>query len=223
MGAEVLTGSRDSTSISSRCRALACWASSVRGAQLNRTAGAASFSNVVGFQSPSEGVRLPVAIFLHLFPGVLLVVVPVELGLVLYAFRRGLPPIRAPRRAGRLFAITLAASLLGGGAVSWLEPILREAGLGWSLPAAPGDLDTMTVALWIAGPVLAGPVVEELYFRGWLQPRTPGGPVISCALFAVALPLAWARTRGGVVVPILVHCTMNALTFAALISGTLQR
>ncbi|WP_061298317.1 CPBP family intramembrane glutamic endopeptidase [Herbidospora cretacea] len=206
--------------------------------------------------------RLPVAIFLHLFPGVLLlafavlaaplfarpewalaagvllVVVPVELGLVLYAFRRGLPPIRAPRRAGRLFAITLAASLLGGGTVSWLEPLLREAGLGWSLSAAPGDLDPVTVALWIAGPVLAGPVVEELYFRGWLQPRTPGGPVISCALFAVyhlwqpyawltvfvvALPLAWARTKGGVVVPILVHCTMNALTFAALLSGALQR
>lgn len=206
--------------------------------------------------------RLPVAIFLHLFPGVLLfafaalvgplldrpvqallagvllIVVPVELGLVRYAFRRGLPRIRAPRRAGRLFAISLAASLLGGAAVSWLEPLLRDAGLRRPIPAAPGDLDAVTVALWIAGPVLAGPIAEEIYFRGWLQPRTPGGPVVSCVLFAVyhlwqpyawltvfvvALPLAWARTRGGVVVPILVHCTMNALTFAALVWGALQR
>ncbi|WP_062356745.1 CPBP family intramembrane glutamic endopeptidase [Herbidospora yilanensis] len=206
--------------------------------------------------------RLPMAIFLHLFPGallfafaalagplldrpvralpagVLLIVVPVELGLVLYAFRRGLPRIRAPRQAGRIFAISLAASLVGGAAVSWLEPLLRETGFAWSLAAAPGHLDAVTVALWVAGPVLAGPIAEEIYFRGWLQPRTPGGPVVSCALFAVyhlwqpyawltvfvvALPLAWARTRGGVVVPILVHCTMNALTFAALAWGALQR
>ncbi|GLX97312.1 CPBP family intramembrane glutamic endopeptidase [Herbidospora sp. NBRC 101105] len=207
--------------------------------------------------------RLPVAIFLHLFPGVLLlafaalagplldrpvhallvgvllIVVPVELGLVRYAFRHGLPRIRVPRRAGRIFVISLAASLLGGAAVSWLEPLLRDAGAGWPMiPTAPGDLDAVTVALWIAGPVLAGPIAEEIYFRGWLQPRTPGGPVVSCVLFAVyhlwqpyawltvfvvALPLAWARTRGGVVVPILVHYTMNALTFAALVWGALQR
>jgi uncharacterized protein len=183
--------------------------------------------------------------------GVLLVIVPVELGILACAWRRDAlgQTVSAFTGLGRLdwksTSIAGAASIAAGGMVSWLEPILRRAAFDWLPPwwsTAPGDLSTTTIALWILGPVLIGPMVEELYFRGWLLPRLPGGrwaamvsgsalfamyhlwqPYAWLTVFAVALPLAWARTRAGTTVSIVVHCSMNALAFAALLAGSLHR
>lgn len=48
-----------------------------------------------------------------------------------------------------------------------------------------------TVALWLVSAVLVGPVVEEIYFRGWLLPRLSGGPVVAstCSCSSVWPPV----------------------------------
>ncbi len=196
-----------------------------------------------------------------LLVGTLVVVVPVELGLVLRAVRRrgerlpaaalGLRPLRRADLVPLL--LTAAACLLAPAAVVWLEPALRALTAGW-LPdgftaGTTGLADhspavrAATLALWVVSLVVVGPLVEEVYFRGWLLPRLPGGAVraatTGAALFAVyhlwqphawltilvfALPLALlARTRGAVTSCALVHGAVNLLAFAALLGGVLQR
>lgn len=196
-----------------------------------------------------------------LLVGTLVVVVPVELGLVLRAVRRrgerpsaaalGLRPLRRADLGPLL--LTAAACLLAPAAVVWLEPALRALTAGWlpdgftagttGLAGHPPAVRAATLALWVVSLVVVGPLVEEVYFRGWLLPRLPGGPVraatAGAALFAVyhlwqphawltilvfALPLALlARTRGAVTSCALVHGAVNLLAFAALLGGVLQR
>ena len=82
-------------------------------------------------------------------------------------------------------------------------------------------------------------VIEEVYFRGWLLPRLPGGAVRACTTNAVlfgvyhlwqpqavltvivtALPLAaLVRARGNPVLSFLVHATVNAGVLAVLLAG----
>lgn len=193
--------------------------------------------------------------------GTLVVVVPVELGLVLRALRRrggrlsaaalGLRPLRRADLAPLL--LTAAACLLAPAAVVWLEPALRALTDGWlpegftagttGLAGHPPAVRAATLALLVVALVVVGPLVEEVYFRGWLLPRLPGGALrastAGAALFAVyhlwqphawltilvfALPLALlARTRGAVTSCALVHGAVNLLAFAALLGGVLQR
>jgi membrane protease YdiL (CAAX protease family) len=196
-----------------------------------------------------------------LLVGTLVVVVPVELGLVLRAVRRrgerpsaaalGLRPLRRADLAPLL--LTAAACLLAPAAVVWLEPALRALTDGWlpggftagttGLAGHPPAVRAATLALWVVALVVVGPLVEEVYFRGWLLPRLPGGALpaatAGAALFAAyhlwqphawltilvfALPLALlARTRGAVTGCALVHGAVNLLAFAALLAGVVQR
>ena len=191
---------------------------------------------------------------------VLLVVVPVELGALLYlgrqtdartfsGYRDRLP---WPRLLGAAALAVVAAALLPGLALS-LEPLIREGLFGW-LPdwfaAAPGDLSALTprvrwatMVLWIVSAVVVGPVVEEMYFRGYLLPRLASlgwaAVPVNAALFALyhlwqphamltvfltALPLAAVAYRTRSWVPgAIAHCAVNAAAFAALWSGLVQR
>ncbi len=165
------------------------------------------------------------------------------------------PPAPASQRRRLLVGSgTLAAAFVLPGLVTWAEPVLRQTAFGW-LPGwwstgAAGIADQspteqlVTVVLWFAALVVAGPIAEELYFRGELLQRIPLGPwaaaVCHAALFAAyhlwqpyafltvflfTLPLAVARRvfRAGVVTCCIVHCGINAVMFAALLTGILQR
>lgn len=193
--------------------------------------------------------------------GALVVQVPLLLALTrnLRRERRSAPELpksspRGPARRLLLGAVTLLAAFLLPGLVTWAEPLLRQTVFGW-LPAwwstgASGIADQspterlITVALWFAALVIAGPVAEEIYFRGELLRGVPLGPwtaaVCHAGLFAAyhlwqpyslltvflfTLPIAVARRvfGAGVVTCCLVHCTVNAVMFAALVSGILQR
>lgn len=169
------------------------------------------------------------------------------LGLPALGLRR---PVRADLPA---LALALAAALVLPGLGVALEPWLSAglfgrlpdwygaglAGLGtWS-----AGVQAVTLALWFVLAVVVGPIAEELYFRGWLLPRMPGSrtgsAVAAAALFALyhlwqpqavvtvlltALPLvALVRSRGNVVLSVLVHCTVNLVAFAALLTGVLDR
>ncbi len=139
--------------------------------------------------------------------GTLVVLVPIELGLLWHsARRRGETGVRAalgwsPLRRADAGPVVLTGvmCLIGPGLVIWLEPVLRASLFAW-LPDwftpslfglarySPGVV-AATVALWLISMVIVGPAVEELYFRGWLLPRLPGRPATRCtahvALFAV--------------------------------------
>jgi membrane protease YdiL (CAAX protease family) len=189
--------------------------------------------------------------------GIAVVVVPIELGLVLRAARRrgataGWVALGV-RRPGRrdlvpLTLAALAALLLPGLGVAlepWLAGALPEgAGAGLAgLAGYPAAVQVATVLLWLVLAVVVGPVVEELYFRGWLLPRLRGGAPTVClagaALFAVyhlwqpqavltvfltALPLTvLVRLRGNVALSVAVHCGVNLLALGGLLAGVLDR
>jgi membrane protease YdiL (CAAX protease family) len=134
-----------------------------------------------------------------------------------------------------------------------IEPWLSTTLLGW-LPGWYGagldglatwstPVQVVTLVLWFVLAVVLGPVAEELYFRGRLLPRLPGGDAVAAmagaGLFGVyhfwqpqavvtvvlfALPLTVVvRRRGDVTLSVLVHCGVNLLAFAALLAGVLQR
>jgi uncharacterized protein len=178
-----------------------------------------------------EAYRWPVAVLLHLAPGALVMAgylallplaralqlppglaltgavallgVPLQLGLLLHARRRGPAGAVAFRRRlppGRLAALAGSCLAVAAGLYLWLEPIttgLERHVLGW-LPVAwfvdaGWDVSrTALVAALLVSLVVDGlisPAVQELYFRGHLMPRLPvAGPLLaplaSAALFA---------------------------------------
>lgn len=194
-----------------------------------------------------------------LLGGVIAIQVPLLLGL------RGRLATKAPlqvlhtdpQRRGRqlaLFGITLVAALLLPGVATGIEPLVRSSLFGWlpnwwntglgSLAAMSESETILTLGLWLVGVVLAGPIVEELYFRGELLPRIPARPwvaaFVNAALFAAyhlwqpyavltvflfALPLAIARARYGATPATCaaVHCLVNLGVFIALVVGLITR
>lgn len=195
-----------------------------------------------------------------LLAGVLLVVVPIEGGLVLRHRRRHGSEEPLPGRGslgrGSLALATLATvavSVLLSGAVLGAEAPLRALLDSVALtgpPTGPGDVAALspgpravTLALWVLAAVVVGPLVEEAYFRAWLQPRIPARPVpaafIGAALFATyhfwqpatwltvlafALPVAVlvARTRA-TAAGALVQVAVNAVAFVGLLTSAFSR
>ncbi len=123
--------------------------------------------------------------------GILFVVVPVELGVMLYLGRahsgrfslRGILFYRQPAPTSRTAAIAMAGAvwavlvlaLLGGlhtwilhTFFSWVPDYLLPS---WNAPGQPQSARMVAIlqALVLSGVV--GPVVEEMYFRGFLLPR----------------------------------------------------
>jgi uncharacterized protein len=176
-----------------------------------------------------------------------LVLVPVEVGILLVERRRLGGSWRAvitghhePSLSFRgglasvvlLYAVSMVAAGIGSAAG---VPILRAAeGLlpAWAIISGlPADLAPSTLWFGLALSGVVAPVVEELYFRGFLLPRIPVGeawaPAVNAALFsayhffapwnyatifAAFLPLAYyARRRGNLVPGIIVHVLFNSV------------
>lgn len=191
-----------------------------------------------------------------LLAGVIVVVVPVELGL---ALRAGPSPFRepmAPRTWAWLAPVLVLAAFAGFGLGALVEPAILRGLFDW-LPAwyvDPLPVDRVgewSPAVWIGTLVaflvvngIVGPVVEELYFRGFLLPRMQylgrWAPLVNVALFSVYHlwspwqvlsriagfgPTVYAvqRTRN-IRLGMVVHCTLNVLgasLVAALVVGRL--
>ncbi|GAA4657336.1 CPBP family intramembrane glutamic endopeptidase [Kineococcus glutinatus] len=182
-------------------------------------------------------------------------VVPLELVLLLRLGRRatgrwGLRGIVGFRRRlpwWRLVATAAALYLAGVGLHLALDPLstlVEDRHLGWMPDALAGDTAgtphtaTGLLVLLLGSVLLNGlvhPLVEELYFRGWLLPRMPvagtAAVVANAALFSlqhfwqpqlyllvflVQLLVQLVLVRcGDLRVPVAVHCAVN-LTGGAL-------
>jgi membrane protease YdiL (CAAX protease family) len=201
-----------------------------------------------------------------LFGGIGLILVPLELGyLAVYARRttgswsplravdytEGVPGRRLALLAGGLaawFLLVLVVSIafldtwLAENVFSWMPHSLRQ----FAVVEENGDPLTggALVALFLiafAFNGVAGPITEELYFRGHLLPRLErygrGAPVINTVLFAIYhffspwrypaiiigfLPITWtAWRRRSVLVSIAAHMTINMVTVLLLLAAAL--
>lgn len=196
--------------------------------------------------------------------GALVVIVPIELAIILLYSRHITG--RAQLRPGVVYLdrlsfrqylwivpVTILSAFVMPGLVVLLEPWVRSTFFVW-LPSwfsaglsdfarySPG-IQVATVILWVVSVVIIGPLIEELYFRGFLLPRTAHGhwyaPLLNALLFALyhfwqpyavltialfALPLAYAVWwKRNITVSILAHCIINLLAFLSLFAGVVQR
>ena len=196
--------------------------------------------------------------------GALAVIIPLELAILLLYSRQmtgqlGLRPSvvyleRLPfRQYLWLVPVAVLASFLLPGLVVLLEPWIRTSLFSWlptwfsagltNIASYPPPIQWATAILWIVFVVIVGPIVEELYFRGFLMPRTAQGgsyaPLLNAFLFALyhfwqpyavltitlfALPLAylvwWKRS---VAISMIAHCSINMLAIISLFAGVVQR
>jgi membrane protease YdiL (CAAX protease family) len=213
---------------------------------------------------PVETAGLPPAF--GLLAAILLVIIPFELGVVVRASRRDNPgkgalasvPYRVPmsRREWLVLApALLLVSIVGFGVVGAIEPPIRDTLFGW-LPdwfRDPLPVDavatyssaawTITLIGYFALNVVAGPIVEELYFRGYLLPRMSRygrwAPLLNAMLFSLyhfwspwqflsrvagVTPFAygvwWKRN---VYLGMVVHMSLNAIGTATIAVLVLQR
>jgi CAAX protease family protein len=187
-----------------------------------------------------------------LLAAIVLILVPIELGILASAARAegaslaALIPFRSPI-AGRTWAWLVPALILlgflGFGLHQAIEPALISALFGWLpewyvSPIVLGQVGNYSVTAWIVTLVaylaingLIGPIVEELYFRGYLLPRMERfgrwAPLINVTLFSLYHlwspwqivarvlgigPTVYAvwRTRN-IRLGMVVHCTLNTI------------
>jgi membrane protease YdiL (CAAX protease family) len=196
-----------------------------------------------------EAIGLPpIAALLAAIIGVL---VPIELGVVLWAsrgasgrlaavsYRRPIPP----QVWIWLVPTLIVAAFAGFGLHQVIEPLLIDRLFGW-LPGwfvTPIQLDQVgafsrmawivTFAGFLAINGFIGPIVEELYFRGYLLPRMEylgrWAPLVNVTLFSLYHfwspwqiaarimgfgPTVYAvRWRRNVYLGMVVHCSLNTL------------
>jgi membrane protease YdiL (CAAX protease family) len=188
-----------------------------------------------------------------------LILVPIELGTLAYLGMRlqgrlsleGVVLYRQPppRRLASLVAVLLIWSVVSAVLASPLNAMLRYGLFGWVperfLIRIGADAYSLTHGFWmyvglIAVSGIVAPVVEELYFRGFLLPRLSRlgiwAPILEMALFAlyhlwspwlaitrflVYLPTVYAVWRtGSVVIAIWVHCLSNSLGTLLALAGS---
>jgi membrane protease YdiL (CAAX protease family) len=200
---------------------------------------------------------------LALFGGIGLVLVPIELGyLAVYAhrttgswsplravaYRRRVPGRRLVLLTGGLvgwFLLSLLVSIaildrwLASHVFAWLPDVLLQFAVVQADGSSPTGTEVMVfllVAVLFNG--VAGPITEELYFRGHLLPRLEryGGwaPVLNTVLFALYhffspwrypaivvgfLPITWVAWRErSVQVSIAAHMTINIVTVLLIVA-----
>jgi uncharacterized protein len=155
-----------------------------------------------------EGVGFPPIMALLL--AILAILIPIELGVVLRAGRGHPDPIRSvvPYRRHLplrdwlwLVPVLVIAAFVGFGLSMAFEPRVIDTLFGW-LPdwyVKPIDVDRIgdysrsawliTLALYFALNGFAGPIVEEIYFRGYLLPRMDWmgrwAPLVNVSLFSL--------------------------------------
>ena len=206
------------------------------------------------------------------FPGIatlllaaLLTIVPFELGVLLYEARRkngsfSLKDVVLYREpipwwqyiVFPLVLLTWAALVFG--VLSFTSPLIKNGLFAW-LPSwydvAGIVADTAsysrvgliaTLVLGIGFNVLAGPIIEELYFRGYLLPRLSRfgwwAPVINVVLFSLyhlwtpwenlmrigaLIPMASAvQWRKNITIGMITHVLLNAISFIYIIGLVTQ-
>jgi hypothetical protein len=174
------------------------------------------------------------------------VILPIEMAIMAYARAFGQATYRQPvsRRTWIwLVPALLAAAVLGSAILTPADAYIAQLAFAW-LPEwylRPIDFDaasrysasawTITLAAYLILNGVAGPIVEELYFRGWLLPRTHRfgrwAPLLNVVLFslyhfwapwqflsrvAAVAPFAYAVWwRRNVYLGMLVHVTLNTI------------
>jgi membrane protease YdiL (CAAX protease family) len=245
--------------------------------------GISNISRDQNSQSVSQTVRLPIwkSVFLHLFPGLLalvvftliarpvesigypsimpwlisvtLTVIPFELGYLYYEGRRrngrtsleGVVLYRQPLKAGQValwvaltFLAVLVLFILSGPVTNYLETVVfawlpnwfvQDTGLEGGEFSKSALLLVNVASIFVF--MIGIPIVEEMYFRGYLLPRLAHlglwAVVINAFLFAlyhfttpwglafrflISLPLAYSAYRKQNLLPaIIVHFIANSV------------
>ncbi len=204
-----------------------------------------------------RGVPPPFALFLTM----LVVLIPYELGILAHASkeraREGATPDVVPyrERLPLLQHAVVVPILLAWAFFCFFRIGPREEGFfartlfpwppGWLVGAGSANASrtawAVTLAFGLVVNGLAVPVVEELYFRGYLLPRIPCGrrwsPLLNAALFSlyhffspwqnltrtlaiapVAYAVSWKRS---VSIGIAVHCLLNTIAMLLALRGLL--
>ena len=185
-----------------------------------------------------------------LLAAILIVLVPVELGVVLRTARRDgfhvAVPYRHRLRAREwlwLVPVLIVAAFAGFGVHRLIEPWLIAHVFGWvpewlTTPVPLDHIDDYSAGHWLVTICayfllngVIGPVVEELYFRGFLLPRMEHlgrwGPLVNSTLFSLyhwwspwqilarilaITPMIYAvRWKKNVYLGMVVHCALNLL------------
>lgn len=135
--------------------------------------------------------------------------------LLLFALLGGVLSKVNPLRIGRR-----PATMLPIGALIGLIGVLASAGYAWlagTLNYGPNVARDVGLLLWGTGIVLFGAAVEEIYFRGWLQPvlaRQYGAPI---AVLLSAVAFATLHVMGGARSPTaLINLFLGGLLFGLL-------
>jgi len=184
-----------------------------------------------------------------------LILVPFEVGVLIIERRRigfSWRSIVSPRGSSRisilegllsvaaLYSISMAAVVIASPSTA---VILRAVGHWWPrwaiVDGFPEGISPNTLWLGLLLSGLVAPVVEELYFRGFLMPRIPlagaWAPAFNAALFSIYhffspwnyvaifvafLPLAYyVRLKGNLLPAIITHCLFNCIGIVVALSG----
>ena len=197
-----------------------------------------------------------------LLVAIVIVLVPFELGVVLRASRglgiRSVMPYRRPipfRDWVWLVPVLIVAAFVGFGVSMAVEPTIIDSLFGW-LPdwfIRPIDPDRVreysreawlvTLAAYFVLNGYVGPIVEELYFRGYLLPRMEWmgrwAPLVNVSLFSIyhfwspwqilgrilgLAPTVYAvRWKENIYLGMVVHCSLNTLGMILVGSLVLSR
>jgi membrane protease YdiL (CAAX protease family) len=176
-----------------------------------------------------------------------LILAPVEVGYLLFEKRKyglGWSSVIVSRESAHfsifsalpIAAALYALSMLGTVIVAPFRSIILRTAMHWMPSWAivddfPKDISPGALWLGLALSGLVAPIVEELYFRGFLLPRIPiagaWAPALNAALFSIYhfyspwnyaaifvafLPLAYyVRYRGRLLPAIIVHSLFNSV------------
>jgi len=184
-----------------------------------------------------------------------LILVPVEGGVLLVERRRigfSWRSLTAPRASPRLsileslltvaalYSTSMAATVLAAPA----RGVIFRAVVHW-LPrwpvvdGLPEGISPSTLWLGLVFSGLVAPIIEEVYFRGFLMPRIPAAdvwaPAVNAALFSIYhffapwnyvsifvafLPLAYyVRLKGKLLPAIITHCLFNSVGIVVALVG----
>lgn len=224
--------------------------------------GALMTAGFVALAPAAEAAGLPP--IAALLASIAVILVPIELGVMAWAARRegiaflDLIPYRRPingRRWAWLVPVLVLLGFLGFGLHQVIEPTLIDRLFAW-LPdwyVSPIQIDVIgnysstawivTLMAYFALNGLVGPIVEELYFRGYLLPRMQRfgrwAPLLNVSLFSLyhfwspwqlvarvlgigptVYAVRWTRN---VVLGMVVHCTLNVLGVALVSAMVLGR
>jgi membrane protease YdiL (CAAX protease family) len=187
-----------------------------------------------------------------LLAAIALVMVPVELAIIAWAGRGHRSPLiaaipyREPmpvRDWAWLVPVLIVLAFVGFGIHMLIEPTLIARLFAWLpgwfvSPISPDGITGYSRAAWMltigayfALNAFVGPIVEELYFRGYLLPRMErfgrAAPLINTALFSLYHfwspwqfvarilgigPMVYAvRWKRNIYLGMVVHCTLNVL------------